>query len=346
MTKETQSTKLDILLVTRGILALSVIVWHVEGYKNEFISFFNIPGRTAVWIFFGISGYVMAYGFLKEKYSFSTQGLKKFYINRFLRIFPLFLLISFFSLVTIYLKTGEFLLNWGNLPEQIFMMQFTHSYVLSGVFWTLGIEVQYYLIAPLLSYFLMADMKYKQYIWIGAYLIMLAWIPASFLFFGWSLDGRNLVSNLPHFFIGMLACTYVMHKKTISIDYRVLLVLILLIFGASNFLYQNGSKYYWTIGNFIVDMIILLLILLHSKLESRTINDKLGLFSFATMLGVISYGTYAWHPYLLGLSSIFMEHLLLAIAAAIVVAYLSFRLFEKPILNRRKNFVIQEQKNG
>jgi peptidoglycan/LPS O-acetylase OafA/YrhL len=213
MIKETQSKKIDVLLIARGLLALSVIVWHVEGYKNEFFSFFNIPGRTAVWIFFGISGYVMAYGFLKEKYSFSMQGLKKFYINRFLRIFPLFLLISFVSLVTIYLNTGEFLLNWGNLPEQIFMIQFTHSYVLNGVFWTLGIEVQYYLIAPLLSYFLMSNFKYKLYIWIGTYLIMLAWIPASFLFFGWSLDGRNLVSNLPHFFIGMLACKYVIHNK-------------------------------------------------------------------------------------------------------------------------------------
>jgi peptidoglycan/LPS O-acetylase OafA/YrhL len=339
MTKDSHSTKLDILLVTRGILALSVIVWHVEGYKNEFISFFNIPGRTAVWIFFGISGYVMAYGFLKEKYSFSMEGLKNFYINRFLRIFPLFLLISFFSFITIYLKTGEFLLNWVNLPDQIFMMQFTHSYVLSGVFWTLGIEVQFYLIAPLLSYFLMAEMKYKQYKLIGAYLIMLAWIPASFLFFGWDLDGRNLVSNLPHFFIGMLACTLVMNKKAISIDYRVLVVLIMLIFGGSNFLYQNGSKYYWTMGNIIVDMIILLVIFLHSKLESRTINDKLGLYSFATMLGVISYGTYAWHSYLLSLSSIFIDNLLLAIAATIVVSYLSFRLFEKPILSGRKNLL-------
>ncbi len=91
-------------------------------------------------------------------------------------------------------------------------------------------------------------------------------------------------------------------------------------------------------------MIIFLMIILHSKLESRTINDKLGVYSLATALGVISYGTYAWHPYLLSLSSIFMLHLLLAIAATIVIAYLSFRLFEKPILNRRKNSVIQIQK--
>ena len=38
------------------------------------------------------------------------------------------------------------------LPE-IFMTQFNHSYQLNSVFWTLGIEMQFYLIAPLIIYF-------------------------------------------------------------------------------------------------------------------------------------------------------------------------------------------------
>jgi peptidoglycan/LPS O-acetylase OafA/YrhL len=337
MIKKKNPTKLDILLVTRGILALSVIVWHVEGYKNEFISFFNIPGRSAVWIFFGISGYVMAYGFLKEKYLLNTQGLKKFYTNRFFRVFPLFLLISLFSLMKIYLTTGEFLLNSSNLLEQIFMLQFNHSYVLSGVFWTLGIEVQFYLVAPLLSYFLLTKFKHKEYILIGTYLIMLAWVAISSLFLGWSLDGRNLISNLPHFFVGMLGCAFVLNKKTISIDSSVLLVTLLFILGVSNYIYHNASKYYWTIGNFLVDVIILLLVLLHSKMESKTIRDDMFVYSFLTLLGIISYGTYAWHSYLLELGSEFKKNLSLAIAVTIVVAYLSFWLFEKPILNRIKN---------
>jgi peptidoglycan/LPS O-acetylase OafA/YrhL len=32
------------------------------------------------------------------------------------------------------------------------MMQFEHSYSLSGVFWTLGVEMQFYLLAPLMVF--------------------------------------------------------------------------------------------------------------------------------------------------------------------------------------------------
>jgi peptidoglycan/LPS O-acetylase OafA/YrhL len=48
--------KVDLLLIVRGILAVSVLFWHIEGYKETIPHIFNIPGRTAVWIFFGISG--------------------------------------------------------------------------------------------------------------------------------------------------------------------------------------------------------------------------------------------------------------------------------------------------
>ena len=58
---------MDLLLVTRGLMAVAVVVWHAEGYQGDFPSLLNVPGRTAVWIFFGISGYVIAYGFISSE---------------------------------------------------------------------------------------------------------------------------------------------------------------------------------------------------------------------------------------------------------------------------------------
>jgi peptidoglycan/LPS O-acetylase OafA/YrhL len=54
---------MDLLLVIRGLAAISVLIWHAGGHQGGF-PFINVPGRTAVWVFFGISGYVIAYGFL------------------------------------------------------------------------------------------------------------------------------------------------------------------------------------------------------------------------------------------------------------------------------------------
>ena len=92
--------KIDLLLITRGILALLVVLWHVEGYKGNLWPLINIPGRTAVIIFFGMSGYVISHGFIFEKYSFNKIDLKTFYQRRLIRVMPLFILIS---LVTLFI---------------------------------------------------------------------------------------------------------------------------------------------------------------------------------------------------------------------------------------------------
>jgi peptidoglycan/LPS O-acetylase OafA/YrhL len=110
----------------------------------------NVPGRTAVWIFFGISGYVIAYGFLRRRYLIDGAGLKHFYLNRFLRIYPLFLLLSVLGWLTIWANSGVNPLEWRDLPGQFFGLQFDHAYKLNGVFWTLGLEIQFYAMAPAL----------------------------------------------------------------------------------------------------------------------------------------------------------------------------------------------------
>ena len=54
--------QLDFLIIVRGLAAVSVVYWHLGGYldiENYLASFFVIPGRLAVWIFFydvGLSG--------------------------------------------------------------------------------------------------------------------------------------------------------------------------------------------------------------------------------------------------------------------------------------------------
>lgn len=51
------------------MLALSVILWHVEGYKENIWALFNLPGRTAVILFFGMSGYPFVIKLTNEHYN-------------------------------------------------------------------------------------------------------------------------------------------------------------------------------------------------------------------------------------------------------------------------------------
>lgn len=72
----------------RLLLAIAVILQHYGP------SGFMISGMQAVHIFFIISGFYMAM-ILSEKYGFDRKGLKAFYINRILRIYPTYLTVLF-----------------------------------------------------------------------------------------------------------------------------------------------------------------------------------------------------------------------------------------------------------
>jgi len=329
--------KLDTLLILRGLLAVSVVVWHINESNQNIPAIINIPGRTAVWFFFGISGYVIAYGFLTKRYFLNATDIKAFYINRFLRIYPLFLLLSLLTVFTEYMLTGNWLIEFKDVPAQLFMLQFNHEYILNGVFWTLGIEVQFYLIAPLLAVLLLKLSRNVYLISIGIYLVMLAWVPFAFYFFGWSFDGRNLPGQLSHFFIGMIGCRVVTDNKQPKINRYVLAGIILVIILFTNYLYQYQIKFYWTLGTVLIDIAILAAIFLHTQLKHKTVLSNHLFLRALILLGMISYGIYAWHPYLIKYISWLNKSITLSVITSVFVAFLSYKLMEQPILQLKRH---------
>jgi peptidoglycan/LPS O-acetylase OafA/YrhL len=155
----------------------------------------------------------------------------------------------------------------------------------------------------------------------------------------WSFDSRNIIGNLPHFISGMLACYFVSEnspsKKTMI--YSVIFALILL--GYTNWTYHNNPGRYWSIiGILLVDMIIFLLVCLHAYTES--INFRLrSIKYFFSMIGILSYGIYAWHSYLMKYFPLIFFDLLRLTIATLIFAYFSYKLIELPALKlkRKKN---------
>jgi peptidoglycan/LPS O-acetylase OafA/YrhL len=325
--------KTDTLLIIRGLLALSVLVWHAGILNANTPAMVNVPGRTAVWMFFGISGYVIAYGFFTKRYLFTGKDLKAFYLNRLLRIYPLFLLLSLLVLITEFCINGQVAMSARDVMPQLLMLQFNHEYMLNDVFWTLGIEVQFYIIAPLLAVFIMERFRAKWILLAGIYFLSVSWVPFAYYFFGQSFDGRNLPANLSHFFIGMLACKLVLDKKYQRINTGVLVAIIVAILAVTNYLYAYHIKFYWTIGSVGIDLAILLSVLLHTELAGRSYSSKNYLLRVFTFLGVISYGIYAWHPYLTKYIPQLKGETSGLIAGTVAVAFLSYQFIEKPILS-------------
>ena len=118
-----------------------------------------------VVFFFVLSGFLITFLLLKEKEQNNSIAIKKFYLRRALRIWPLYYLIfilGFFVLpyLDFFAVPGQdnfFQQNfWGNLTLYAFFMPnlafaiYTTAVPNIGQSWSIGVEEQFYLLWPLL----------------------------------------------------------------------------------------------------------------------------------------------------------------------------------------------------
>lgn len=83
----------------RFVLALMVVIEHF--YLTDVIH----PGAIAVICFYMLAGYVMAHA-VQTQFGVSAESVRKFYLDRILRIFPLYWIVSIAILVTIWIIKG------------------------------------------------------------------------------------------------------------------------------------------------------------------------------------------------------------------------------------------------
>ena len=142
----------------RFIAAFLVIIHHIEQIKSIFnvenywetVPFIGIIGKLGVILFFVLSGFLITYLLLLEQ----EKGgiiIRKFYIRRILRIWPVYYLYLFISLLFVY-----FIYNQVDLYSTLFYVffaaniPFVFGFSLQFVdhFWSIGVEEQFYLFWP------------------------------------------------------------------------------------------------------------------------------------------------------------------------------------------------------
>jgi peptidoglycan/LPS O-acetylase OafA/YrhL len=162
----------------RFLLALSVVIAHSPSDTLLGLSF--LPGATAVQAFYVISGFLITMVLNERK---DYQSVRKFYIARYLRLWPTYILVAALALVVLQLPSfAEELPEWS-LSTTLFVAfaNFTllfqdwfhflevhggalaptadfgagpepqlYTFLLVPQAWTLGVELTFYLVAPLL----------------------------------------------------------------------------------------------------------------------------------------------------------------------------------------------------
>lgn len=351
-----RNVPIDSLLKLRAAAAILVVFWHCGGYdtENVILRMLGLSGRCCVWLFFILSGYVMGYGFFSGKHKSDIQGISVFYRKRFFRVYPLFALILIISYL-MFLFKGE-VVSFGDLFRQIFPYQLNHKFSLNGVFWTLGVELQFYLIVPFIA-LCISKSKNGLLMAIGLYIAgVVIWEVRGLR------DDRSMPGNFMHFMVGITLArvNFTRWWREFTPPPGVLFRYCLLGSGVislvlSNYFYFYHPGIFWRGGGpFLVNLAGSLIILehivatkstyqkgdeAHAGIHHKIENDvkvkgfqQMIFLSFNRALGfigVISYGVYGWHGFLMlhwkGLVNAPIKTLFLSI----LVAWISFITFEK-----------------
>ncbi len=330
-------------------------------------------GSLGVTLFFVLSGFLITYLLISEKESTGTVQIKKFYMRRVLRIWPLYFLIIILGLfifpfipvfnfpvwsVDTFLGYGAkillFLLILPNVsliiyPAMPFMKQT----------WSIGVEEQFYLIWPVI-------IKYsKNYLKPLLFISIFFLFITDFLFWVTNKSFMNgnrflpMLNFLKQYFlsfrVGCMAiggiAAYVVYFKKESIlkiiclplfQYFLYAILIFFLYKGISVKYIQNEFYSCIFAAVIIN-------LAYNKNSVLFLSHKM--FEF---LGKISYGIYMYHPicillsykaalFIYGNVTSVLSNILLysfTILLTIAVAFLSFKYVESYFLKFKHRFTI------
>lgn len=355
--------KREILALTglRFIAAFYVFIFHINirwpVTDGKFLK--NILGQGAVGmsLFFILSGFVLAY-----RYADGKTSIKSYLVNRFARIYPIYLLAALVTLPWIGLSFGEgstfdiykavaqgMLLVLANIfLIQAWFPQF-FDYWNDGGSWSISVEAFCYVLLPfILPILIKLPAKRLFFVFITCY--VLAIIPGlvGFIFPGaprgvyYSMP----IYRLPEFMIGI--CSYLSlrtgwankFKGSQQIFFLIIVIIYLGYFGSS---IPNYIGHNWIVVPFIAFMILSL-----SNGENFLVSFLS--HSIFVWLGKISYCFYSfqalvilslinYHDQIVGFIPVLISNkffLVFALLFLLMISALAYYLVEEPARRRVK----------
>ncbi|MPT47701.1 MAG: acyltransferase [Sphingobium sp.] len=188
----------------RGLGAIGVILYHYTARFPEIfpyadhVPFAFWPGEYRVLLFFVISGFSIFFS-LRH-----IEGGVDFAVNRFARLFPCYWVAILLTLMVEWIGGADRLLvSFASVIVNFTMMQdYFYIPAVDGAYWTLGLELGFYLSMFVLWRLLgrnLANLEWALMLWLGVKIFAFYWDG-----FPWRLILVLVLEYLPFFIIGML----------------------------------------------------------------------------------------------------------------------------------------------
>jgi peptidoglycan/LPS O-acetylase OafA/YrhL len=322
-------------------------------------------GELGVDFFFVLSGFLIIYLLITEKLTTGRIDAKKFYIRRVLRIFPLYYLCLFFGFIVM----PQLKVLLGSVPSEsarpamylaflanidiIWQQNLPDSGVL-GILWSVSIEEQFYFVIPVML--LLLPIRYYPHLFLGVILASLALRGANadsyyfIKFHTFASMGNLAIGGLAAYFSairpGFPRFFENLHPVWILLCYVLLIAVLLL----RSEIFQTGLM-----RTFEASLIALLFaaVILEQNYSRRSLF-KMARNRIFTQLGKYTYGLYCLHLLAALIVIVLVTKLRLntslwqivfvqtplMLIVSILLAYLSYELYEKRFLNLKKKFAV------
>ncbi len=131
----------------RGMAFASVLLVHTLSMNGEYFKFVHGGGKIGVWLFFVLSSFLLTRYFLaSSSKALSIFEWKNYFIRRFARIYPVYVIILF-----IYALFGQ--LDYKNVILSLCLKAGP------GHFWTMPVEITFYFVLPIIIILFVVVMK-------------------------------------------------------------------------------------------------------------------------------------------------------------------------------------------
>lgn len=360
----------------RGLASLAVVFTHV-GYAtgrsldSDLIGPLLSRGNFGVTVFFLLSGFLLYRPFAMYSFGVGKKPvLRDYFWRRATRIFPALWLSM--TLTLVFLSQKPFGFQWSNWASYFFLIQTYnhHDYDPSlGQLWTLGVEVSFYALLPLLAAVVGgprrgADAVLRRHVSVIVVMVVITqlfnlafyhrvitnlqsvlWLPN---YLDWFAGGMTLavLTAVPEGTRTLQNArrsiqSWARSGTSCALMAAVLMGLCLLPLGMPRNL-APGLYWQWTAEHYLflgcAFFLLLPLVLGRPSRVAAALGSPIGALS-----GSLSYSIYLWHPQLMQwlertfdikpFTGHFPLLFVLTLSTTLVVAAASWYLVEKPILD-------------
>ena len=305
----------------RGMASLSVCLFHLVCCNSSFLknsdSFFKSfsYGWLGVQVFFIISGFIICYSL---PVNYKLNNFSSFFKKRLIRVEPSYLISILLTLTVAYVAAlvthNTVSVSYKNLLYHLgYLNNFTTNTYINSVYWTLGIEFQFYILIGLLFPLFNKSVYFFILIIIG--LLSLSYIR---------INNTSLIfDQLPLFCIGILIY-FILYDNKYPKPILLLLSVITLIVMLSNFVI------------FIISLITISIIII--PFPKNKVFNFFSNISYSLYLTHIPIGGRVINLSLRFVKTDFQKDfaIISALLISIITAYLFHIVIEKPTINWSK----------